>query len=159
MFHVLWNSFCQRSYLVTWLQDLSNSTFWIWSLLVGKYVHTLESKFSKTYWACLDDLITSYPGRRQYSGNTRWVFPQRCNVLDIQGTCREHFKGKDFLKSSRWKSRFKVYDMITSNVDLLANSSNHEVMFPEYSRDIPRMSVSKTFQEYPRNIVKQWKYF
>ena len=48
----------------------------------------------------------------------------------------------------------KVYDLIITNVDLLANSSNHEVMFPEYSRNIPRMSVSKIFQGYPQNIVK-----
>ena len=36
----------------------------------------------------------------------------------------------------------KVYDLIITNVDLLANSSNHLVMFPEYSRNIPRLSVS-----------------
>ena len=43
--------------------------------------------------------------------------------------------------------------MIIANVDLLTNSSNHEVMFPEYSRNIPRISVSKLFQGYPRHIV------
>ena len=48
----------------------------------------------------------------------------------------------------------KVYDLIITNVDLHANSSNHEVMFPEYSRNIPQMSVSKIFQGYPQNIVK-----
>ena len=48
----------------------------------------------------------------------------------------------------------KVYDLIITNVDLLANSSNHEVMFPEYSRNIPQMSGSKIFQGYPRNILK-----
>ena len=48
----------------------------------------------------------------------------------------------------------KVYDLITRNVDLLVNSSNHEVMFPKYSRNIPRMPVSKIFQGYLRNIVK-----
>ena len=48
----------------------------------------------------------------------------------------------------------KVYDFIITNVDYLANSSNHEVMFPEYSRNIPRISVSKIFQRYPWNIVK-----
>ena len=46
-----------------------------------------------------------------------------------------------------------MYDLIISNVDLLANSSNHEVMFPEYSRNIPRMSVSKIFQGYSRNNI------
>ena len=53
----------------------------------------------------------------------------------------------------------KVYDLITTNVDLLANSSNHEVMFPEYSSDIPQMPVTKIFQGYPRDIVKLLKYF
>ena len=28
----------------------------------------------------------------------------------------------------------------------LANSNNYKVMFPEYSKDIPRISISKTFQ-------------
>ena len=48
----------------------------------------------------------------------------------------------------------KVYDLIITNVELLANSSNHKVMFPEYSKNIARMPVSKIFQGYPRNIVK-----
>ena len=42
--------------------------------------------------------------------------------------------------------------MIITNVDLLANSSNH-AMFPEYLRNIPRMSVSKIFHGYPQNIL------
>ena len=33
---------------------------------------------------------------------------QRCNVRDILGTFREHFKGKDFLKSSGWENCFCV---------------------------------------------------
>ena len=41
---------------------------------------------------------------------------------------------------------FKVYDLIITNVHLLTNSSNREVMFSEYSRNIPRMSISKIFQ-------------
>ena len=48
----------------------------------------------------------------------------------------------------------KLYDLIIANVDILLNNSNHEVMFPEYSRNIPRVAVSKIFQGYPRNIVK-----
>ena len=48
----------------------------------------------------------------------------------------------------------KVYDLIITNVDLLANSSNNKVMFPEYTRNIPRMSVSKIFQGYSQNIGK-----
>ena len=36
----------------------------------------------------------------------------------------------------------------------LASSSNQEVMFPEFSRNIPQMSASKIFRGYPRNIRK-----
>ena len=36
-----------------------------------------------------------------------------------------------------------------TNVDLLANSSNHKAMFPEYLKNTPRISVSKIFQGYP----------
>ena len=53
----------------------------------------------------------------------------------------------------------KVYDLMITNVDLLANSSNHEAMFPQYSKNIPQISVSKIFQGYPRNIVRLWQYF
>ena len=49
--------------------------------------------------------------------------------------------------------------MIITNVDLLAKSSNHKVMLPEYSRNISQMSVSKSFQVYLRNILRLWKYF
>ena len=45
---------------------------------------------------------------RQYSGNIRWMFPQRCDAPDIQGTFREHFQGKYFLTNPRWKSYFCV---------------------------------------------------
>ena len=65
---------------------------------------------------------------------------------------REHLgnilKENIFKKSSMEKLLFvlKVYDLTITNVDLLANSSNYKVMFPEYSKNIPRISVSKTFQ-------------
>ena len=48
----------------------------------------------------------------------------------------------------------KVYDLMITNVDLLANSSNHDAIFPKYSRNIPQMSVSKIFQVYRQKIVK-----
>ena len=76
------------------------------------------------------------------------------------GTSREHLgnilKEKIFLNVFNEKIFIvlKVYDLIITNVDLLANSSNHEVMFPEYSRNIPRMPISKIFQGYLQNIVK-----
>ena len=66
-------------------------------------------------------------------------------------TSREHLgnilKEKIFLKVLDGKVVLvlKVYDLIITNADLLANSSNHEVMFPEYSKNIPQMSVSKIF--------------
>ena len=63
---------------------------------------SLESKLKETL------LHGQYPAGTQYSRNILCEFPQRCNVQDIQGTFREHFKGKDLLKSSRWKSCFCV---------------------------------------------------
>ena len=75
-------------------------------------------------------------------------------------TSREHLgnilKEKIFLKVLDGKVVFVliVYDLLITNVDLLANSSNHEVMFPEYLRNMPRMSVSKIFQRFSQNIVK-----
>ena len=97
-----------------------------------------------------------YPAGTQNSGNIRWVFSQRCNVRDIQGKIREHFKGKYFSKNYRWKVAFmlKMYDLTIANVDFLANSSNHKAMFPEYLKNIPRISVSKIFQGYPGNIAR-----
>ena len=71
------------------------------------------------------------------------------------GTSREHLenilKEKTFFKVLNGKVVFvlKVHDLIITNVDLSANSSNHEVMFPEYSKNIPQMSVSKMFQGSP----------
>ena len=53
----------------------------------------------------------------------------------------------------------EVFNLIIINVDLLSNSGNHEVIFPEYSRNIPQMPVLKIFQGYPGNTVKLWKNF
>ena len=103
------------------------------------------------------------PTGTQYSRNICCVLllPQPCDVPGLQWTFREHFKGKYFLKNFLWKSCFllEVYDITITNVNLLANSSNDKSMFPEYSKNIPRISVSKIFQRYPRNIVRFWKYF
>ena len=63
-------------------------------------------------------------------------------------TSREHLgnilKKNFFLKVLDGEVVFmlKVYDLIITNVDLLANFSNHELMFPEYLRNIPRVYVS-----------------
>ena len=75
--------------------------------------------------------------------------------LAILETFWEHLgnilKEKKFFKVLDGKVVFvlKVYDLIITNVDLLANFSSHDVMIPEYSRNIPLISVSKTFQGYP----------
>ena len=92
---------------------------------------------------------------REYSLNN----PSSLQCSLIHGTFREHFKGKGFLKVLHERVVFvlEVYDLVITNVDLFANSSNHKVMFPEYSRNIPRMSVSKSFQGYTRNILRLWK--
>ena len=73
------------------------------------------------------------------------------------GTSREHWrnilKERNFLKVLYGKKKFvlKVYDLIITNVDLLGNSSNQKIMFPEYSRNIPQMPASqKYFKDFPR---------
>ena len=78
-------------------------------------------------------------------------------------TSREHLgnilKENNFLKVLDGKIVFalKVYELIITNVDLLPNSSNYEVMLPEYSRNIPWMSILEIFQGYFWNIEKLWK--
>ena len=101
----------------------------------------------------------------QQALNYLGIFADCSLSVAMFGKSREHLVGilkeNIFLKVLDGKVVFvlKVYDLITTNLDLLANSSNHEVMFPEYSRDIPGMSVSKIFQVHPQNIVKLLKYF
>ena len=127
-------------------------------------MHETNGKFKnflKLNWMAVRNYIENNPGSTQYSGDIRWVFPQQCNVRDIQETFKEHFEGMDFLKSSQWRSCFcvKAVWFYDNKFDDLANSSNHKVIFPVYSRNIPRVSVSKIFRGYPRNIVELWKHF
>ena len=42
----------------------------------------------------------------------------------------------------------KMYDLTIANVDLLANSSNHKAMFPEYLKNIHEF----LFQKYSKDI-------
>ena len=92
------------------------------------------------------------------------IFAESSLSVAMFGTSREHLgnilKGNIFWKVVYRKVVFvlKVYDLIITNVYLLANSNNWEINFREYSRNIPRMSVSKIFEEYPWNIVKLLKY-
>ena len=98
-------------------------------------------------------LTSQVPAGKQYSGDIRWVFSQRCYFPDNQWTFREHVKAKHTLcvYQSAW------FD--DQNVDPLVNFSNHKVMFPEYSKNIPQISVSEIFQGDPGNITRLWKYF
>ena len=44
-----------------------------------------------------------------------------------------------------------MYDLIITNFDLLGNSINHEVMSPEYSRNIPECllkNIPRIFSEF-----------
>ena len=50
----------------------------------------------------------------------------------------------------------KVYGLVITNVGFLANFNNQEAMFPEYSRNMWQMFVSKMFPRHLRNIVKLW---
>ena len=101
----------------------------------------------------------------QLARNIPGIFAECSLSVAMFGTSLEHLgnmlKEKIFLKVLDGKFVFviKVYDLILANVDLLANSSNNKVMFPEYLRNIPRMTVSKIFQGYPQNILKLRKYF
>ena len=98
------------------------------------------------------------PGKKdekeaQPAHNIPEIFPQHYHVRDIQGTFNlgNILKENTFLKVLDEKVAFmlKVFHLIITSVDLSANSSNHEVMFPEYSKNIPRLSVSNIFQGYP----------
>ena len=89
------------------------------------------------------------------------MLPQRCNVPGIQETFREMLKENVLKRILYEKVVFvlKAYDLTITNVDPLGNYSNHKAMFPEYSKNIPRTSVSKIFQGYPQKIVKLRKRF
>ena len=88
------------------------------------------------------------------------IFGECSLSVAIFGTSREHLGNtlKEKLSSKVLDGKvaflLKVYDLIITNINLLGNSSNHKVIFPEYSRGIPPMPVSKIFQGYPWSIVK-----
>ena len=139
--------------------SFSNHSPWILPENISFYAqHLFDTNFfSKTN-----------PYNSQPTRNIRGIFAVCSLSVATFGTSREHLgnilEEKIFLKVLDGKVVFvlkahDLYDLIITNVDLLANSSNHKVMFPEYSRNIPRMSISKVFQGYPGNIVKLWKYF
>ena len=72
------------------------------------------------------------------------VKPPQCPLsVAMFGASREHLgnilKEKIFWKVLDEKVAFvlKVYNLIITNADFMANSSDHEVMFQKYSKDIP----------------------
>ena len=69
-----------------------------------QFISSIKNLGENSLFNILTVFQMSDPAGTQYSGDICWVFPQSCNVRDIQGTFREYFKGKDFLISSRWKS-------------------------------------------------------
>ena len=89
----------------------------------------------------------------QSARNIPGIFAECSLSVVIFETSRKHLINEKLL-DGKVLFKLKVYDLIITYVDLLANSSNHEVMFPEYLRNITQMTVSKIFQGYPRNIVK-----
>ena len=61
---------------------------------------------------------------------------------------REHLKNilkENTIFDGKVVFMLKVFDLTITNVDLLANSSNHKAMLPEYSKNISQISVSKIF--------------
>ena len=95
--------------------------------------------------------MTLFPAGMQYSGNIRWVFPQRCNVPRIQGTFREHIKEKHFLTNSWWKNCFCVKSVWFDDEKCWScgkfqqSQSNVSRIFEEHStnfyfKNIPRIS-------------------
>ena len=113
-----------------------------------RLMNPIPTKHSKELLKCHQ----RYYQPAQPARNIPRIFAVCSLSIAIFGTSREHLlnilKEKIFLKRLDRKIVFvlKVYDLIIKNVHLLANSSNHEVMFPEFSRNIPRMSVLKIFQ-------------
>ena len=112
------------------------------------------SRCAKNSCSCINKLPSPYAIFREYSLSAP-------SALQWSGHPGNILKKKNFLKVFDEKVVFvwKVHDLIITNIDLLANSSNRKVMFPEYSKNIPRMSVSKSFQGYSWNILRLWIYF
>ena len=75
-------------------------------------------KRSETPINKISKVVTSQP-----APNIPGVFPQCCNGQNIQGTFRKNLNGKVVVV-------LKVFDLIITNGDLLANFSNYEVIFP-----------------------------
>ena len=83
--------------------------------------------------------------------------PSALKSFGYPGTFKEHVKGKYFKTNPRWNSCFCVKSV--SCYRQMANFKNYEAMFPEYSKNIPGIYVSKIFQGYHRNIVRFLKCF
>ena len=86
------------------------------------------------------------------------MFPQRCNVPGIQGTFREHFTGKKFLKSSGLKSCICVKS-VWFDINKCWSFGKSQYSQNNVSRVFEEHSTNFYFKNTPRNIVRLWKYF
>ena len=99
----------------------------------------------------------------QLACNIPEVFAERFLSVAMFRASREHLgsmlKEIFFKKILDEKVVFmlKVYDLTITNVDLLGSSGNQKTIFPEYSKNIPQIFVSKIFQGYHWNIARLWK--
>ena len=83
----------------------------------------------------------------QPASNISGIFAECSLSVAMFRAPREHLtnilKGNNFLKIFDGKAVLvlKLYDFTITNVNLLANSSNHKAMFSEYSKSITQISV------------------
>ena len=134
-----------------------------WLSLLHNFIQQSLSRFcasSNPTHGVSENAMVRICNNAQPASNIPGIFAEcSLNVAMFQ-TSREHlgniFKENIFYQILNGKVIFvlKINDLTKINVDLLANSSNQKAMFHEYSKNIPRISVSKIFQGYPRNIVR-----
>ena len=125
-------------------------------IIISIYKRKNSWKSSNLVWLANSSLS-------QPACNIRAIFAECSGRVTVFGTSREHLGNilrKNFLLKvldGEVVFMLKVYDLIITNVDLLANFSNHELMFPEYLRNIPRMYVSGILYSYVENIFRSQK--
>ena len=119
----------------------------------GFYIHT---NIQGSFQICITVTLSKSVSARNIPG----IFAECSLNVTLFRTSREHLgniaKENIFKKIINGKVVFilKKYDLTITNADLLANFSNHKAMFPEYSKNIPPISVSKILQGCPPNIVR-----
>ena len=84
------------------LSEYSRNIAYRLGYYLRSFLHSLTFELDVTITKAYDfsESVRVYPAGTRYPEVSAECSPQRCNVRDIQGTLREHFKGKYFLKSS-----------------------------------------------------------